>query len=545
MTGSGASPESARSENGRRRRLERFAAAACLAFAGLHLLAVFSRAPVLPEDDAFITMRYAANLAAGRGLVYNSGERVLGTTSPLFALLLAPVARIRGAAALPATAVWLNGALMLVAALVLVRLLRSFAIDPSLASLAGGWLLLSPTGISVGLGGMDTWLASCLALAAFLAGSERRWQLAGALAALTCIARPEGGLVLAGLAWVYLRSGSPRRLPVVVATAAPLLVWVGFATAYFGSPVPQSLRAKLAPLYEPPRGESLWAVARTLADALLGSESAAAMVGAAVLAALLLGLAMRRSRTRPVLGAIGAYFLLLVVEFAVGNPGWSPWYPALFLVPLAAVVFAGLAEAGELVAMHRPVVASAPRLLAWLLVVTAAVGDLAATALPNWPATAYRVYTPYRLRTLAYRDAAAWLEQQAPAGTTIVAAEIGILGFVDAGARIVDATALVSPEAQRFLPVRGPGNPYGGLIDPRLVRLAKPTFVVTLPMHAGLLQSDPDFLRNYRLAGLFPVPGGRYPQYTLGVYRRVRSDAGAAGTAPSRPSDRSSPGPPA
>jgi len=40
-------------------------------------------------DDAFITFRYADNLAAGHGFVYNIGEHVLGTTTPLFTLLLA------------------------------------------------------------------------------------------------------------------------------------------------------------------------------------------------------------------------------------------------------------------------------------------------------------------------------------------------------------------------------------------------------------------------------------------------------------------------
>ena len=48
-------------------------------------------------DDAFITFRYARNLAEGLGLVYNPGaewEPVLGTTTPLFALLLAGVAKL-------------------------------------------------------------------------------------------------------------------------------------------------------------------------------------------------------------------------------------------------------------------------------------------------------------------------------------------------------------------------------------------------------------------------------------------------------------------
>ena len=34
-------------------------------------------------DDAYITYRYARNLATGRGFVYNPGEAVMGTTAPL------------------------------------------------------------------------------------------------------------------------------------------------------------------------------------------------------------------------------------------------------------------------------------------------------------------------------------------------------------------------------------------------------------------------------------------------------------------------------
>ena len=34
-------------------------------------------------DDAYITFRYARNLLAGNGLVYNPGEWVLGTTTPV------------------------------------------------------------------------------------------------------------------------------------------------------------------------------------------------------------------------------------------------------------------------------------------------------------------------------------------------------------------------------------------------------------------------------------------------------------------------------
>ncbi|MEY4069684.1 MAG: hypothetical protein RL721_298, partial [Candidatus Eisenbacteria bacterium] len=40
-------------------------------------------------DDTFIHLQYARHLAGGEGFVFNAGERVYGSTSPLWVLLLA------------------------------------------------------------------------------------------------------------------------------------------------------------------------------------------------------------------------------------------------------------------------------------------------------------------------------------------------------------------------------------------------------------------------------------------------------------------------
>ena len=41
-----------------------------------------------PQDDAFISFRYAANLAEGNGLVFNPGEYVMGYSNFLWVVLL-------------------------------------------------------------------------------------------------------------------------------------------------------------------------------------------------------------------------------------------------------------------------------------------------------------------------------------------------------------------------------------------------------------------------------------------------------------------------
>jgi len=60
----------------------------------MRLVVMFRSAPL---DDAYITFRYAQNLAAGLGFVYNAGERVLGTTTPLCARCspTSPISRSR------------------------------------------------------------------------------------------------------------------------------------------------------------------------------------------------------------------------------------------------------------------------------------------------------------------------------------------------------------------------------------------------------------------------------------------------------------------
>ncbi|MCK4741420.1 MAG: hypothetical protein KAS80_03965, partial [Anaerolineales bacterium] len=75
-------------------------------------------------DDAFITFRYAQNLIAGNGLVYNPGEWVLGTTTPLYAVMLAAIGSITGGirAPYPEIAVLISAVADAMSCLIIIRL---------------------------------------------------------------------------------------------------------------------------------------------------------------------------------------------------------------------------------------------------------------------------------------------------------------------------------------------------------------------------------------------------------------------------------------
>src|SRR5437016_10847074 len=77
------------SEQAPRERRREIAAAILISVFAVAARAYVLRATHSTTEDFYITLRYAENLAHGHGFVYNPGERVLGTTTPLYTLYLA------------------------------------------------------------------------------------------------------------------------------------------------------------------------------------------------------------------------------------------------------------------------------------------------------------------------------------------------------------------------------------------------------------------------------------------------------------------------
>ncbi len=71
------------------------------------------------EDDTFITLRFARNIAEGAGYAFNSGEPVYGASSPLYTLLLSLLALIVPKEILPFAVLCWSVASVIVAALVI------------------------------------------------------------------------------------------------------------------------------------------------------------------------------------------------------------------------------------------------------------------------------------------------------------------------------------------------------------------------------------------------------------------------------------------
>jgi tetratricopeptide (TPR) repeat protein len=206
-------------------------------------------------EDAYISYRYAENLAAGQGLVFNPGERVEGYTNFLWVVLLA-VCRILGAT-VPTAARWLGLFLTLGVVVLAADLGRRLDAGFWWSGLPAAFLLAANPGVAAWAGsGMEVALFSFLAvLTVDLWTVEResarlpwRWPLAACLAGM---ARPEGVLLflIALGAWCLFplapSSSLGRRgltpLAAFLALGTPYFLW---RWSYYGALLPNTFAAK-------------------------------------------------------------------------------------------------------------------------------------------------------------------------------------------------------------------------------------------------------------------------------------------------------------
>ena len=493
------------------------------------------RVPVLPYDDAFITYRYVENLVRGAGLTYNPPERVWGFTSPLHLGWLSALRLLMPTADLPTLAVRSNVVFVLAAGVTTLLLIRRYTGDVRLAALAACLLLVHPSLLSISSGGMESVLFVWLVLLTLLVLTyERRALVAGLLIGVSCLARPEGTL-LVPLAFVrYCRS--PRELvPLLVGAAIVPGLWFLFAATYFGSILPLPIVAKSRPLYPLPQWHALGVIFGYLPPTLLGPWLPRALWRDLLAAAVLLAATALSGLHRPLrerqAWMPGAFAVLAIALYTRGNPMFFEWYWPPVQVPALLAVLLGAAALWHLVAARRT---TAPertaRVLgrlaywivpAWLLAVTvAAYGDRSGGH--SW-SIRYVHEDGRRLRILTYQKIGEVMSKLTAANESVAAAEVGAFGYYYK-ARVIDACGLVSPEAIRFLPVPDDQRmgPAAGAVSVDFVRGTYPDWIVTMPIFAekSLLVS-PWFSRYYRLQWRVHLPKRTFDSDDVLVFRRL------------------------
>jgi arabinofuranosyltransferase len=445
--------------------------------------------PYLIVDDAFISFRFADNLARGLGLVYNAGERVEGYSNFLWTVLLAAGARAG------LDIVQLSIVLALLAAFATVVLLclwsrRIFERGAPGARTADGLLpallvalpplLFAATGSQARyvVSGLETLLFGFLiSWAAFLLAECRAPLAAGCVFGLAAMTRPEGAMYGAAAAAVVLLAWQERRRQVLLLGAgllALLLPYLAWRWSYYGDLLPNTYYAKAAG----------WSLARMeRGGALLAEVAGQWSVYPLALAALCALPAVRASRSLQLAAAFVAVTPLYFV--AVGGD-FLPFFGPRFLMPalpaLLLLAAAGLANLARWCG-NRPAVGAAGAIV------------LAANAL--WLAWPARHFHRAELAAMmeSWEDLGRWIGSATPPATVIADGGAGIVPFYSRRTNI-DMYGLADRHIGHMAPLEiGFKMVAHEKYDPRYVLSRKPDLLIT-----GL-----DRRRTPRTAGLARV----------------------------------------
>ena len=504
-----------------------------LLWCGVALLALSAR--LLPQprtiDDAFITFRYSRNLVEGQGFVYNPGVRTLGTTTPLYTLLMAAIGALTGSGAYPWFALYVNALADAVSAVLLAWLAYRITRRRVVGGLVGLAWALHPYSVTFAIGGMETSVAILWMLAAASAYVARRERWMAVFAALGVLTRVDALLWVAPLfahqMITHWRAADDRpawrRLPwrSWALFALVLAPWYLFSWAYFGTMLSNSLHAKRLAYLMPPLQaftRLLQQVATPFADYTAFGIPAIA-IGVVLYPGLfavgVLYAARRTPRALPFL----LYPVLYIAAFSLANPLIFRWYLA---PPLPAYLLAiGVGVAALTEALTAQI--KRPHLVTGVLLLIG--GVWAAMLLNAWtlhpdhgpdrpaPEMAWhKIELNYQRVGERLRD-----EYGVNAQTLVAAGDIGALGYYSR-ARILDTVGLVTPELSAYYPVDPAIIPTGAnyAIPPALILDYRPDYLVVMAdfVRQGLARSA-EFQSQYVQAWDIPTDyyGGRMIVY--------------------------------
>lgn len=416
-------------------------------------------------DDAFITLRYAANIVHGHGPVFNVGQRVEGFSSPLDLVLIVFVYLIPGShALLKAKLLSLSfGVLTIVTA---KRLIRAVDLPPwgrtlTYLLVGGSWGLavVSSNGLETTLA---CWLMTLLVASLFTGEASRRPVFIGVCAAGLVATRPEGIAVTFFLALVSLAVES-REIPpwrrcvwFAGAAASQALIEI-YRLVYYHQLLPNTFFAKRADL-----GKAAHAGLLYLNDLVL--PGIPTLIRVEILLVILVGVyVVVRSPNRRLLYIVTAVAIqvLFIVEtggdWMLGGRFLAPVLPLVAVLMMLGTV--------RVIEFSRNRLSSGLRWLQWTVCAILVLVVLSTAVLPtmkerdpiwnsHWhfdDASLVRA-GGYGLLSLEYWPLGLAMLRCVPSGSLVAYTEVGYAGFERLDVRFLDMRGLTDTSIAHTAP---------------------------------------------------------------------------------------------
>ena len=463
---------------------------------GLRLLLLFHTN--YTADDSFITFRYAENISSGLGFVYNAGERVLGTTTPLYTLLLS--ALLKTGLDVVTLGKAINILADCLAGVFVFLLLVNFGFG--FAFLASLFYLFFPRVMVWSVSGMETGLYVFVISLSFYFYNRKNFNLVPFFLALVWLTRFDGLILIAALFLDYLLNY--RRVPLRMIGFVFLLIlpWVIFAAAYFGSPIPNSIWAKKA-LYQ--------GVLQTPQEIIIWEFMVLKnVIGWIMLAFCFLG-TYRILKTQKELRFIVLWTVFYLCFYLISGTRMHIWYYVPFYLGYMILAAQGLFFVHEHLGWLRGELAQGKKLPLSLKEIRVALLILLVVSFSfvywrQMERTAGLVKGEQMVLEQIHKKIGLWLKENSDPGDTVCAEDIGYMGYFSRR-YILDQDGLVSPQAVPF-------NQQKDRLG--LIRTYLPRYVVIGfygPYYRKVIHSG-WFKKNYKFLARFSILGVSSDEFT-------------------------------
>jgi len=473
-------------------------------------------------DDSYITFRYTRNLLSGKGFTFNPGENTLGTTTPLYTLLMAGLGALTGGSQAPFP--WLALCVNCLADAATCLLL--WQIGKSLGSPRAGMVTallwaVAPFSVTFAIGGLETSLYVFLLVAAVSCHMRHRRLITVLLASLALLTRPDALLLVAPLAldrfvrqsrflrrrlpFLFRRAPEPEErltLMEVLVFFVPLLCWGLFSILYFGSPIPHSVQAKMN-AYQLPPWAALVRLMQHYATPFLQHNLTGGIgiyIGMVLFPFLHLTGMQHSLKTQPASLAWVLYPWIYFAVFAIANPLIFRWY---LPPPLPFYFLTILLGAEHLFTLLMP---RRSWLVSLLLLALALPGTISEWQIhPDHGADRPAPEMAFIKLELLYEQTASLLAPEVDQNTLLAAGDVGMLGYA-LPCRILDTVGLNSPQSLSYYPLPQEDYEINYAIPAGLILDQHPDWVVFPEVYGRrTLLQDENFLEQYTLWRTLPT----------------------------------------
>lgn len=457
----------------------------------LPMLQTWNNRRMLLNDDSLITLTFSRNLGEGNGFIFNAPPAILGTTTPLWALLCALGHYVLPMAPLTRLAILLSGLFWLAAIWTLFIFRRDLRLQP-LTLLAVAAVIASlnwPAAL-----GMEAFLFLFLMLLSCGLFFRGRLFWSGFAVALLFLTRGEGILLLGiQLGWLLHRQLQQKKQPdlsgalkILSGFAIPFSAWAAYALPTFHRILPSSLGVKIAQARSGlwpsfwQRFGSDW-LPNFKHDWQLGSPWLNAWI-----MLIFLGLVVMVLKRRP-LRMVLAWLACYIAGYSLLGVAAYTWYMIPVTWGTAPAAAEGIAFLAGLLGKWRPGFFKERWISRGVIL-----AFIAALMIPV--ALTMNRYRPHA-KCQTYLEICRWIERNASPSQSIAFYEVGYLGFYTRNP-IVDQMGLVTPGAAADIARRDFSSIFWQHAPDYLLVYSGSGFQYHIV-------SDPRFRKNYRQAAAF------------------------------------------